>query len=77
MKKLYIRTQDREALLECNEIHYTKTKQSNHKAKFNLVANFNCVGEYASKERCLEIIDEIENRLAQDVDFVLYTLPLN
>jgi hypothetical protein len=77
MKKLYIRTQDRTALIECNEIHFTKTNQQNKKAKFNLVANFNCVGEYASKERCLEIIDDIENRLAQDVDFVLYTLPLN
>jgi hypothetical protein len=75
MKKLYIRTQDRSALLECTEIHYNETKHTNRKTKHTIIANFGLAGEYATKERCLEIIDDIENRLVEDVDFVLYTMP--
>ena len=75
MKKLYIRTQDRTALLEATDVHFLETKHTSRKTKYSICVNFGCVGEYASRERCLEIIDEIENRLAEDVDFVLYSMP--
>ena len=75
MKKLYIRTQDRTALLEATDVHFMETKRTSRKTKYSLCVNFGCVGEYDTKKRCLEIIDDIENRLAEDVDFVLYTMP--
>jgi hypothetical protein len=61
--------------MECTEIHYNEFKLTNRKTKHTVVANFGIVGEYTSRERCLKIIDDIENRLAEDVDFVLYTMP--
>lgn len=75
--KLWIRTQDRTALEEVTEVHLDELKLPNRKTQFSIVANHHLIGKYATRNRCLEIIDDIENRISQDVDFVLYTMPEN
>ena len=73
--KLFIRTQDRTALEEVNEVHLDELRLPNRKTQFSIVANYHCIGKYPTRKRCLEIIDEIENRLMCDADFVLYAMP--
>ena len=74
MSKLYIRSQDREKLVLFGEGHsclyYVIFPESYHKqheeikkrhAIFETGNNENtCLGFYESKERCLEILDEIQ-----------------
>lgn len=73
--KLFIRTQDRTALEEVNEVHIDVEKAPHRKTKYHIVAQYHPVGTYATRHRCIEIIDEIEKRLSEDVDFVLYAMP--
>lgn len=62
--KLWIRNQDRTSLMECNHISVEEIVTPNKKkTSWCIVANFGCVGEYATRERCLEIIDEIQKLL--------------
>ena len=63
--ELWIRSQDKERIIKTNQLDvmelYTDVDpRYNH---FGVYANDYLVGEYKSKERALEILDEIQNIL--------------
>ena len=61
---MWIRTQDRKTLLECKYFDYLKITKSGEGACF-IVGGISSdriitLGTYSTKERCLEVLDEIE-----------------
>lgn len=59
--ELYVRSQDKSTLLKVNELHF-----SDHNTFFAREHSsdlWDVLGIYATKERCLEILDEIQNLL--------------
>lgn len=63
--ELWIRSQDRTVFTKCKHISVEEIVTVNKKStKWCVVINFGCVGEYGTKERCLEIIDEIQRKLS-------------
>lgn len=62
--KLWIRSQERDKLDLCESISIQPLITANKKhTSWCIVANFGRVGEYGTRERCLEIIDEIQKLL--------------
>lgn len=65
--KIWIRSQERDRLEVCESISIQPLITSNKKhTSWCIVANFGRVGEYDTRERCLEIIDEIQKLLYCD-----------
>ena len=58
---LWIRSQDKEKLLKVDEMHLGLNKQY---VDSNIWVNNFIVGEYATKERALEVLDEIQSKIA-------------
>ena len=59
--EVWVRSQDRCALQECRHLSVQEVVEPNKKrTEWAVVADFAVVGEYETKERCLEIIDEIQ-----------------
>lgn len=54
---LWIRSQDKEKLIKENNIHYSAILNKDH----NISDDRYILGTYKSKERALEILDEIQN----------------
>lgn len=75
---IYIRSQDRELLKKyAYDIEITKTIAPNHKKETHgVMLDGVLIGKYNTKERCLEIIDEI-CRMARlsEKDFIIYNMP--
>lgn len=62
--KLWIRSQERGMLEICNSLSIQPTIASNRKVTtWCIISNFGRVGEYGTRERCLEILDEIQELL--------------
>lgn len=62
--KLWIRSQERDKLEDCHSLSIQPIVTPNKKhTTWGIVSNFCCIGEYATRERCLEIIDEIQTLL--------------
>ena len=65
--KLWIRSQERDTLEECTKLSAVPIITANKKhTTWGVVANFGCVGEYPTRERCIEIIDEIQKILTHN-----------
>lgn len=63
--KLWIRSRERDTLVECTQLSVVPIITPNKKqTTWGVVANFGRVGEYSTRERCLEIIDEIQKLLS-------------
>ena len=60
--KLWIRSQNKSVLKEASILNYFYSDK-----KHCIDCNGYCVGYYDSKERCLEIIDEIQDALCGNV----------
>lgn len=62
--KLWVRNQERDGLAICNSLSIQPIIRSNKKiSSWGIISNFGCVAEYATRERCIEIIDEIQKLL--------------
>lgn len=63
---IYIRSQDRELLKRyAYNIEITKTIAPNHKKETHgVMLDGVLIGKYNTKERCIEIIDEIQKQIA-------------
>ena len=72
--KLWVRSQDKCTLQECHHLSVQEVAEPNKKhTKWAVVADFAFVGEYETKDRCLEIIDEIQNLIKNE--FIVYEMP--
>lgn len=64
--KLWIRSQDKEILCKCDDIAYRELNKGNDNecsivGYFNKNDDYEQLGIYKSKERALEVLDEIQN----------------
>lgn len=60
--KLWVRSQDKCTLQESRHFSVQEVAEPNKKhTKWAVVTDFEIIGEYETKERCLEIIDEIQS----------------
>lgn len=64
---LWIRTQDRESMFEVQNMFYSTDNENEHLIR-TVVANdipkgIIILGQYSTKERTLEILDEIQNKI--------------
>jgi hypothetical protein len=55
--ELWVRTQDKEDLIKIDKVQYRGV------SKHGILCDLHYLGEYETKERCLEIIDEIQKLL--------------
>ncbi len=64
---LWIRSQDREAILKVKNIFYSTNSKNEHLIRCFIVDNLEngivVLGEYKTKERALEVLDEIQDIL--------------
>lgn len=86
--KLWIRSQDKERLIKVSNVQYTYRKgdlYSDVRGKHYIGTyydNLEILGEYATKERAIEVLDEIQNfmrgyayvkktnRLGEEIDLI-------
>jgi hypothetical protein len=64
---IWIRTQDRETLIKCNYIDLDEIN-INGDIEYGIVGglsqnDIDALGKYKSKQRCLEVLDEIEHAI--------------
>jgi hypothetical protein len=71
--KLWIRSQDRMTLCKCNNIYIDDEWVSPYYIKDDTLT----LGKYLTKERALEVLDEIQNILEtrNDVSQMVYEMP--
>lgn len=70
--KLWIRSKERDKLEVCNSLSIQPIITPNKKHHtWGVISNFGCVGEYGTRERCLEILDEIQGLLRGDLHIFL------
>lgn len=77
--KVWVQNQDRTILQEVTHISVEEIIVPNtKKTKWCIVANFGCVGEYESKERCMEILEKILALIAltDSNDTLVFKMPL-
>lgn len=86
--ELWIRSQDKTRLIKVSNVQYTYRKgdlYSDVRGKHYIGTyydNLEILGEYASKERALEVLDKIQNKInaianMDDINFinVVYEMP--
>ena len=67
MSNLWIRSQDKKRLTIVNSLGYGEYRNPLNEDMFYIFCQNGCVlGEYKTKERCIEIIDEIQKLLQSD-----------
>lgn len=77
--ELWIRSQDREKLLKINGLQYQNCKLvENETVEANILIGFyssyenEILGEYKTKERALEVLDEIQNIFSLNIKNKIY-----
>lgn len=78
--ELWVRSQDKERLIKVNQLEYDYTKiKEEERHKIITVLNNDCfvLGIYKTKERALEVLDEIQEYINSDISFNLnvYEMP--
>lgn len=58
--RVWIRTQDRKGIFECKTIYVDRLS---HGENVLSTVEYGVIGKYDTEERCLEILDEIQNLL--------------
>ena len=79
--ELWIRSQDRENLLKVEKIFYFNTCPEMESTGRNVILNKewigekNCIelGEYKTKERALEVLDEIQENIVKQGQVIILT----
>ena len=75
MANLWIRTQNKTELTKVDSLGYKEYRNTQGKHNFYIYCqNAYVLGEYKTKERCIEIIDEIQSLLVRN-DKVIYEMP--
>lgn len=72
--EVWVRSQDKRSFMKIEHISAEEIIVPNsRKTRWCVTANFGCIGEYPTKERCLEIIDELQLRIANGRN--IYSMP--
>ena len=65
-KKMYIRSQDKRELIEFHGLQIACSNGSYYIRPLNM-DSYHSVGDYGSKRRCLEILDELQAALDREM----------
>lgn len=72
--EVWVRSQDKRSFMKIEHISAEEIIVPNsRKTIWCVTANFGCIGEYPTKERCLEIIDEIQSFISFDKNVCTFT----
>ena len=87
---IYVRTQDKLKMFEISSVSYEEKRKTirNHSANVKeeiieirhiLMGDTNLIGDYASKDRCLEVMTELQNKIAthNSNTTIVYNMPLD
>lgn len=76
--ELWIRSQDKKRLVKIEHIYYFEDEFTNNELKHHICIGAYDLGQYKTKKRAIEVLDEIENivkpRMEQLYTFV-YQMP--
>lgn len=61
--KLWIRSQDKEILMKSPELRYNQKGNEHSLLAYDTLGVYRILGTYKSKERAIEVLDEIQNIL--------------
>jgi hypothetical protein len=77
---LYVRSQNKDVLIKVNELVVESTEAGNKWFISNYKLDLESktyLGTYKTKQRCIEILDEIQETMELHKDFVIYEMPQN
>lgn len=72
--ELWVRSQDKLSLMKCDRVEISERQINGKKWEFAILAGCVNVGVYSTKERCLEIIDEIQ-KILLSTGFIFLSYP--
>lgn len=74
---LWIRSQDRELLMKSPEFRYNQKNDNHSILAYDTMGVYRILGTYKTKERALEVLDEIQNILIDysKMSRVVYEMP--
>lgn len=74
--ELWIRSQDKNSLIKANNIYSDVLPEDGYYKIFNM-PDEDILGKYLTKERALEVLDEIQNLLEtrDDIQQMVYVIP--
>lgn len=70
---MYIRSQDRKELAEFNRLSVISSGGGSYYVHAPDVSPYHSVGDYKSKERCIEVLDEIQRSL--EIGAIVFEMP--
>lgn len=74
---IWIRSQNKEVLRHCSKMQYFKTKSSHLVVDANTGEdNATILGKYPTRERAIEVLDEINKEICRDAQFHYYQMPV-
>ena len=74
--ELWIRSQDKKLLMKSTELRYNQKKEDYSILAYDTKGDYRLLGIYKSKERALEVLDEIQEILeTRTVSQMVYEMP--
>lgn len=70
---MYIRSRDRKELAEFNRLSVISSGGGSYYVHAPDVSPYHSVGDYKSKERCIEVLDEIQHSL--ELGVIVFEMP--
>ena len=68
--ELWIRSQDKKLLMKSTELRYNQKKENHSILAYDTKGDYRLLGIYKSKERALEILDEIQKLLRPQIKVI-------
>ena len=77
--ELWIRSQDKKLLMKSTELRYNQKKENHSILAYDTKGDYRLLGIYKSKERALEVLDEIQDLLQNayvgSINRIVYQMP--
>lgn len=61
--ELWVRSQDKKRLCQVYNLNILEKYNSNNKVEWIIEGNIDKIGKYATKERAIEVLDEIQRKI--------------
>lgn len=70
---MYIRSQNKKELAEFNRLSVSSSGDGSYYIHALDVSPYHSIGDYKSKERCIEVLDEIQHSL--EIGTIVFEMP--
>lgn len=78
---LWVRSQDKELLMKSPELRYNQKGNNHSILAYNSLGVYRILGTYKTKERAIEVLDEIkdllQNAYVENANRIVYQMPEN